>query len=214
MKYWIGVVVIAIAIVASASFLVFRGSGGSPEGDNYGEWQLIETWNGTVQAPAEWQVVETWTGTVNVTISVVENDILLTVKLEKTEFDLGENVAITLTVKNMGENRVTLTFPDFMPNIAFDFVIYDEELNQIYVHRTGIIFTIAEIILDPGQSYTEVLEWAQERFDEMQEPTPVGPGTYWLKGRLREGWWGKAEGPKNRSALETNLIKFVVTSKE
>ena len=27
MKYWIGVVVIAIVIVASASFLVFRGSG-------------------------------------------------------------------------------------------------------------------------------------------------------------------------------------------
>ena len=51
MKYWIGIV-IAMAIVASASFLVFRGSGGSPEGDNYGEWQLIETWIGTVSAPA------------------------------------------------------------------------------------------------------------------------------------------------------------------
>ena len=203
MKYWIGVVVIAIAIFASASFLVFGGSGRSPEGDNHGgrpEWQLIETWNGTVQAPAEWQVVE--------------NDIRLTVKLEKTEFNLGENVAVTLTVKNIGENRVTLTFPSFMPNIAFDFVIYDEELNQIYVHRTGFLPAVTEKILDPGQSYTEVLEWAQERFDEMQEPTPVGPGTYWLKGRLREGWWGEAEGPINRSALETNLIKFVVTSKE
>ena len=28
------------------------------------EWQLIETWTGTVQAPAEWQLIETWTGTV------------------------------------------------------------------------------------------------------------------------------------------------------
>jgi hypothetical protein len=29
-------------------------------------WQLIETWTGTVQAPAEWQLIETWTGTVEV----------------------------------------------------------------------------------------------------------------------------------------------------
>jgi PGF-pre-PGF domain-containing protein len=28
-------------------------------------WQLIESWIGTVSAPAEWQVIETWTGTVS-----------------------------------------------------------------------------------------------------------------------------------------------------
>ena len=27
-------------------------------------WQLIESWTGTVQAPAAWQIVETWSGTV------------------------------------------------------------------------------------------------------------------------------------------------------
>jgi len=29
------------------------------------EWQLIETWTGTVSAPAEWKMIETWTGTVS-----------------------------------------------------------------------------------------------------------------------------------------------------
>lgn len=29
------------------------------------EWNLIETWTGTVNAPAVWQVIESWTGTVN-----------------------------------------------------------------------------------------------------------------------------------------------------
>ncbi len=28
-------------------------------------WNLIESWTGTVQAPAAWQVIETWTGTVS-----------------------------------------------------------------------------------------------------------------------------------------------------
>jgi hypothetical protein len=58
MKYLIGIV-IAIAIIAPASFLVLRG----PE-EGYPGWQLIEKWMGAVHAPAEWQVVEMWTGTV------------------------------------------------------------------------------------------------------------------------------------------------------
>jgi len=28
------------------------------------EWNLVETWTGTVQAPVEWHVTETWTGTI------------------------------------------------------------------------------------------------------------------------------------------------------
>ena len=28
-------------------------------------WNLIESWSGTIQAPAAWQVIETWTGTVS-----------------------------------------------------------------------------------------------------------------------------------------------------
>jgi len=27
-------------------------------------WQLVETWTGTVEAPAEWQLIETWTGAI------------------------------------------------------------------------------------------------------------------------------------------------------
>lgn len=34
-------------------------------GMNVGEWRLIETWTGTVSAPAEWKLIESWTGTVS-----------------------------------------------------------------------------------------------------------------------------------------------------
>jgi len=36
---------------------------GSEETPPVAEWQLIETWTGTVEAPAAWQLIETWTGT-------------------------------------------------------------------------------------------------------------------------------------------------------
>ena len=31
---------------------------------DYNPWNLIETWTGTVEAPAEWQLIETWIGTI------------------------------------------------------------------------------------------------------------------------------------------------------
>ena len=32
-------------------------------------WQIIETWTGTIEAPAEWQLIESWAGTVNAPVA-------------------------------------------------------------------------------------------------------------------------------------------------
>ena len=158
MKYWIGIV-IATAIVTPASFLMFRGSGGSPEGDNYGgypEWQLIETWAGTVQAPAKWQVVETWTGTVSAPAPTPENVDLAYLVEHFSEFENRE-----VRTSGMANYPFPIGIPEF-PKFWLDGVEVRAPMGKILPPENSIITVVGTIVKVGLDSYAISAEsWAE-----------------------------------------------------
>ena len=118
------------------------------------------------------------------TKSVVENGAKLTISLDKTEFNPGENIDVNLVVQNLREENVTFTFSS---GYQFDFVVYDEDFQVVcsWSDDKGFIQAITHFSLEPGESRNWVMNWDQMVYNNIiGEYSPVGSGTYYLRGIL------------------------------
>jgi len=118
------------------------------------------------------------------TKSVVENGAKLTIGLDKTEFNPGENVDVNLVVQNLREENVTFTFPS---GYQFDFVVYDEDSQVVcsWSDDKAFIQAITHFSLGPGESRNWVGSWNQTVYNGLTgEYLPISSGTYYLRGIL------------------------------
>lgn len=106
--------------------------------------------------------------------------------LNKTEYDLGEPINITLTATNItNETADFLLAPSW-----WDFLVYNDTNNCLYQwSHSGIMFPmwIMNVPLQPGMNITsEVMIWPQTcnaTVDHYGTPvSPVSPGTYYIVG--------------------------------
>lgn len=142
-----------------------------------------------------------------------ENNLLLTMRVNKTVIALGESIDITLTLKNVGENIVNFTFnPPF-------FDVYYCTSEKCYYWSDGLYFiqVILNLILEPGENYTETLHWNLYRHIN-GEYCPPELGTYDLFGvaiwagvttesiPITVYWWNTADVNHD---LEVNLYDAI-----
>jgi len=98
-------------------------------------------------------------------------------EVNKTVITVGESIDITLTLKNVGENSVKITFgPPF-----FDVWCCAPEGCFRWADGKYFIQIILDLILEPGETYTETLHWDLYQYID-QEFCPPKPGTYDLFG--------------------------------
>lgn len=89
------------------------------------------------------------------TASVVDNGAKLTISLDKTEFNQGENINVKLVVQNLREENVTFTFSS---GYQFDLVVYDENSEVVcaWSDDKGFIETFTSLSLEPEESHNWV----------------------------------------------------------
>ncbi len=118
------------------------------------------------------------------TANVIENEAKLTISLDKTGFNQGENIDIKLVVQNLREENVTFTFPS---GYQFDLVVYDQNFEVVcaWSDDKGFIEAFTNLSLGPGESHNWVWNWNQMAYDRLTgEYSLIGPGTYHLRGIL------------------------------
>ncbi len=118
------------------------------------------------------------------TANVIENGAKLTISLDKTEFNQGENIDIKLVVQNLREENVTFTFSS---GYQFDLVVYDENFEVVcaWSDDKEFIEAFTSLSLEPEESHNWVWNWNQMVYEKLTgEYSPINPGTYHLRGIL------------------------------
>lgn len=112
----------------------------------------------------------------------------LSMKLEKTVFDLGEDVSITISVQNIGNETITVAWGSAA---MFDFDVLDANGTFVYRFTYAYLFAFMEhrVSLFPGEEFSLTRKWDQTRMtivdDQMLEyGIPVKRGVYSITGKL------------------------------
>lgn len=105
-----------------------------------------------------------------------------TVTLEKTTFKPYEQINMTVTLRNIGEESVTIEFwhsPN--PSPYWFWAVYDESQEPVFYHKVvTMIPALEEITLQPGGSMQREYAWDQKATDSGQQ---VPPGIYYLEAK-------------------------------
>ena len=106
-----------------------------------------------------------------------EDDLLLEMNVNKNVVTIGEKINITLTLKNVGETNVTITYTPPL------FDVYYHTPKGCFRWSDGMYFILMELqfTLKPGENYSEPLQWDLYQFVN-REYHPPKPGNYYLLG--------------------------------
>ncbi|MGA2385391.1 MAG: BsuPI-related putative proteinase inhibitor [Candidatus Bathyarchaeia archaeon] len=105
----------------------------------------------------------------------------LTLSLEKTVYNVGEPVNVTLTITNVSDQTVSFTHT----GMDFNFLVYNDSNSIIYIWSIGKAFPqfVTLISLKPGENVTATYVWPQtSNISTSTEATQVPPGTYFIVG--------------------------------
>ena len=106
----------------------------------------------------------------------------LGVSLEKTVFNVGESVNVTLTITNISQQTVNFTHT----GMDFDFLVYNDSGGLIYQWSVGKAFPMFITIaaLAPGGNVTATYTWPQTcNVPASTTNLQVPPGTYYIVGK-------------------------------
>jgi hypothetical protein len=109
------------------------------------------------------------------------------IRLEKTEFQLGELVRMNLTLKNIGNQTLVHRWT---PWAGFDFDVLDANGTVIYTFTSAYlsIAIVNDETLDPGEEFTISREWNQTRLITVGGTgfweAPIEKGAYQIVGKL------------------------------
>jgi hypothetical protein len=104
----------------------------------------------------------------------------LTMTVEKTDYYVGEPINVTLTVTNISNQ--TITFEYWAK--TFDLLVHNDTGYIYQWSKFGAHpFVIVDLSLDPGENITRVLTWPQTCNDTaMSQGSPVSPRAYYIYG--------------------------------
>jgi hypothetical protein len=105
----------------------------------------------------------------------------LTMTLEKTDYSLGEQVNITMTLTNISNQTINY---DVWAG-SFDFRVYNDTNNNIYQWSNRVLpYVMIEVTLNPEDALAETRVWYQTcNNTAFSEGVPVSPGTYYIVGQ-------------------------------
>jgi hypothetical protein len=98
---------------------------------------------------------------------------------DKTTYDLGEQVQMTLIVKNESAEMIESSFSSSQ---SFDFIIYDEKMDEVrrWSHDKMFAMALRPFKLSPGGSVE--YDWTWTQLDNANQPVPAGK--YFVQGQL------------------------------
>lgn len=103
----------------------------------------------------------------------------LTISIEKNTYKLYEPINMTVTLKNVGEKNVTITFlsrPN--PSPYWFWRVYDENDQLVFYHKAAVsVPSLEEMTLQPAQSMQQNCTWDQKATNSEQQ---VSSGIYYL----------------------------------
>lgn len=146
-----------------------------------------------------------------VTVETVSGPLKLEMTVDKTLYNLGETVNITITLTNISNESVTL---HFVSGCRFEVTVYNESLKPIcgYTWARAFATVIRDIHLQPNESRGIVYYWEQ---GEVWEGTlklgtfkQVKPGIYFVTGETSDslGWIE----PYHINKIETPQIQILI----
>lgn len=119
-----------------------------------------------------------------VEVKTTYGPIELKMGLNQTMYKLGDLVNITLTVTNISNETILLSY--WQPP-KVDFAVCDISHQIIYVHSQNLVVPhiLVGEILNSGESFSQTFEWRQLEMDfsPPYESRQVQPGAYYIKGR-------------------------------
>jgi len=134
-------------------------------------WKMKTITYGKESPPAE---VETTYGPIK-----------LTMRLNKTIYVMGEAVKVILTVTNIGNETVLLSF---CSPCKTNFVVYNKASQTIFNYFTSCMWAdiCSSLLLDSRESFSQTLIWDQLEIDNFPPfaSRQVQPGTYYIKGQI------------------------------
>jgi hypothetical protein len=140
----------------------------------------------------------------------VNDGLDLTMRLDKTEYSLGEPINITLTLTNISNQ--TATFGLDYSN-EFDFQVYNGTNSILYQWSDRWIGVAHPNIswgetLNAGESLSEdISSWQQTCYNTgLSEGVPVLPGTYYIVGQIGPIYYG------TNSTIETTPIQVTIAA--
>jgi hypothetical protein len=138
------------------------------------------------------------------------------IQLEKTEFLRSEDVAIQISLKNIGNKTISLSWPDFYlyngTAFCFDFNIIDTRAPVSLVYRYSqnkvTLEAVKEKTLTSGEQWVDVVVWDQ-RASYKDDPEPVPRGGYSLRAFTRQ-FALSVDGQTSILDLKTPTITFTI----
>ena len=106
-----------------------------------------------------------------------EDNLVLEMNANKNIVTIGEKINITLTLKNVGETNVTITYGPPL------FDVYYCTPEGCFRWSDGMLFIqmVLNLTLEPGETYSDTLQWNLYQYVN-REYRPPKPGTYHLFG--------------------------------
>jgi len=114
-------------------------------------------------------------------LAETEANLLLEMQVSGTQVILGDEINITLTVRNVGNVTFNKTYGSAPAPI---FHAYFFTSSSLFLDNYGWVFLPVEIefTLNPGDNFTTTLEWDLYRREDGTHAYPPPPGTYDLYG--------------------------------
>ena len=142
--------------------------------------------------------------------STISPPLEFAIELDKAEFQLGENITVRLSMKNIGNNTISVVWPNHYGGVL-DFLISDENGTYVYqlTDNTGAWSAEKWITLDAGKDFVNTFIW--EQLYHYNSPNRVPAGNYFVKGLSRQ-FRLNAEGQTIKGmTLETPAVAFTIT---
>jgi len=139
-------------------------------------------------------------------VFAVENNIRLTMSVEKTDYRMGETINIAFEVRNDSSEALGLYHPGHLGVFVFD--VHDENNVQLGSWPGEATDVFSETNIRPGETYSENLEWDQTVYVVRWGPgahlggAPLGPGRYYLQGWIGGSTYSILRTPSLEITLE------------
>lgn len=145
--------------------------------------------------------------------SVISSPLEFTIEMDKTGFTRGEGITIRVSLRNIGNKTISLSWPNFYVQngtaVCFDFVIIDTNNSQVYRFSQNKVHfnAVEEKTLSPGEQWVNVFVWDQKASYKDVEPVPLG--AYSVRASTRQ-FSLSVDGQTSIINLETPTIALMI----
>jgi len=147
--------------------------------------------------------------------SIVSSPIEFSIEMEKTDFQQGENINVTLSLTNTSNKTITLLwgsyYAEWGQRIYFDYYIVNANGTKVYQysHERGYLASTVEKVLNPGDQIANFYNWYQICADPSGNYAIAPKGTYSVVGLTRRILI-TVDGKANGVSLATPSIDFTI----